>query len=641
MAISRDTILTVITGFGLTVASAANSQAALTYQTLNLTGLPAAGTDPGVNYDSFGAVSLSDSGHAVFLAGLQGPGVLPLENDRGVYLTDGITDTLVARGGDLPPGFVGDISYDSSTLGLFSISGGGESVVFDTQISGEGVNVGNNRGVFQATSAATDLVALESGWAPDAGYGVVFADINISATNESGQSVGSVLLDGVGVNSDNDGAVYSFGLGSTQLIAREGQQVPGAGPGTTLGFLSSGEPQISNAGQVTFIGPHSSGTGIFSHTESGGLQEVVLSGTAAPGAVAGTNFADFDAFSINDAGATLFRGFTDGPSGISTGLYLEEGGLQLLVERGQTAPGTFLNPEFDLFDEPLLNGAGDVAFNATLMGAAINDSNNEAIYKIIDGSLEFVSRKNDLIPDATDAARFGNIDSFYFNDAGQVAFLSDLQGENVDDSNGQALFAEVGGQLRLIARRGDLFDVDSDPLSEDLREVAFLTAVNSVAGSQDGRTSPFNSAGQLLFSLSLTDGSQGVFVAETGLVGDYNFDGIVDAADYTVWRDMLGSRSALAADGNRDGVVNADDYELWRSNFGLTTSIGNAAMASTFAQSDTIHSAVPEPTALRLFVGSLLFALARSHRENRTSAGLHSTGLARRSEFPNPVGALL
>ena len=47
------------------------------------------------------------------------------------------------------------------------------------------------------------------------------------------------------------------------------------------------------------------------------------------------------------------------------------------------------------------------------------------------------------------------------------------------------------------------------------------------------------------------------------LAGDYNFDGRVDAADFTVWRETEGSATNLAADGNRDGVVDEADRSVW------------------------------------------------------------------------------
>ena len=53
--------------------------------------------------------------------------------------------------------------------------------------------------------------------------------------------------------------------------------------------------------------------------------------------------------------------------------------------------------------------------------------------------------------------------------------------------------------------------------------------------------------------------------------GDYNGDGVVDAADYTVWRNTLGEDVANrgdGADGDADGIVDEDDYGYWRARYG-------------------------------------------------------------------------
>jgi hypothetical protein len=50
--------------------------------------------------------------------------------------------------------------------------------------------------------------------------------------------------------------------------------------------------------------------------------------------------------------------------------------------------------------------------------------------------------------------------------------------------------------------------------------------------------------------------------------GDYNKNSVVDAADYSLWRNTLGSTSELSADGVPDGVINQADYDFWRAHFG-------------------------------------------------------------------------
>ncbi|MEN0110953.1 MAG: hypothetical protein AAF805_09540 [Planctomycetota bacterium] len=50
--------------------------------------------------------------------------------------------------------------------------------------------------------------------------------------------------------------------------------------------------------------------------------------------------------------------------------------------------------------------------------------------------------------------------------------------------------------------------------------------------------------------------------------GDYNGDGVVDAADYTVWRDAranVGNR--WVGDGSGNGEIDAADYVVWTSSF--------------------------------------------------------------------------
>lgn len=62
-----------------------------------------------------------------------------------------------------------------------------------------------------------------------------------------------------------------------------------------------------------------------------------------------------------------------------------------------------------------------------------------------------------------------------------------------------------------------------------------------------------------------------------GLVGDFNRDGRVNLADYTIWRNSLGSSGNLAADANEDNTIDAKDYQLWREHFGQSDDAFSAA----------------------------------------------------------------
>jgi hypothetical protein len=74
-------------------------------------------------------------------------------------------------------------------------------------------------------------------------------------------------------------------------------------------------------------------------------------------------------------------------------------------------------------------------------------------------------------------------------------------------------------------------------------------------------------------------------VATPGVEGDYNGDGFVDTADYTVWRDNLGGTSLPNEGGVSPGIVDQADYLFWRSRFGASAAVGSLAVG-----------VVPEPT---------------------------------------------
>jgi alpha-amylase len=86
------------------------------------------------------------------------------------------------------------------------------------------------------------------------------------------------------------------------------------------------------------------------------------------------------------------------------------------------------------------------------------------------------------------------------------------------------------------------------------------------------------------------------FIAEVvrSVAGDFNFDGAVDASDYTVWRDSAGGvGAALVADGDFDGDVDSADLAVWSSAYGFLRATLPAAAAAAAA-------AVPEPRTIAM-----------------------------------------
>ena len=80
--------------------------------------------------------------------------------------------------------------------------------------------------------------------------------------------------------------------------------------------------------------------------------------------------------------------------------------------------------------------------------------------------------------------------------------------------------------------------------------------------------------------------------------GDFNADGVVNIADYTVWRDNLGQYTGGLADSNGDGWVNQADLAAWRSHFGR-------AIGALFPFS------IPEPTTITLLAAAAIACLSR------------------------------
>ncbi len=86
-----------------------------------------------------------------------------------------------------------------------------------------------------------------------------------------------------------------------------------------------------------------------------------------------------------------------------------------------------------------------------------------------------------------------------------------------------------------------------------------------------------------------------------GVPGDYNGNGVVDMADYVLWR----NGGPLQNEVNTVGTVDASDYTAWRANFGHTSGSGSGSLNG---------AAVPEPMSFVLLFSAVVGGLVSVRR---------------------------
>ena len=517
-----------------------------------------------------GATSTWDSG--LLNVGLGGNGFLSIESGAqvssaggSVGATIGSSGTATVTGSTSAWTINGDFSVGGQGTGQLTITAGGKLV----QSSGNLVvgDFGAGKLVItaggQVTGADTGDLGNEAGSTGEISLSGANSRLAIANRFNIGTS-------GRGVLTVANGASVSNGIGIIRG-AHSIATVQGAGSTWTntgiLNLFDDAQLLIQAGGSVSSVNSNI-GAG------SSATSRVTVTGIGSNWNIQGTlsvAVGDGGTLDIQNGGSVVVTGPTD----LYPGSLLKlEGGALSTSEIAFHSGGTFDWTSGTLH-------VGNYPTNLSTPNGGVLAPGNSAGETVIQGNYDQSRSGATLAIEVGGAAQFTQYDSVTVANA-----------------------AALGGNLQLSLLNGfvpspaDTFTI----LQASLVTGAFANAANGqrLATSDGlgsfivnyGSGSAFNSR---LVVLS-------AFLA-TILPGDYNQNGIVDAADYTVWRDHLGSPTSLAND-NTPGV-GPDDYIRWKTNFGQHS--GSGAGASAIAQ-------VPEPIST---VPLVCVALGWSRRRHR------------------------
>ena len=245
------------------------------------------------------------------------------------------------------------------------------------------------------------------------------------------------------------------------------------------------------------------------------------------------------------------------------------------------------------------------------------------------------------VPDFANGGPLAGGEHWYFSPGnGGNSSLTDALTQDIDVSTGATAAAIAGGSAefslsaffstfedqadRAFLRADFLGDMDknlgnaliSSPVSPPLAEWTKFSASGTVpAGTQKVHLSSWGE--NFVGSTGSPDGYQDnldfrILDPAAGLDGDYNDNGVVDAADYVAWRDKLGQSVTLPNDPT-PGTVDDTDYTVWRMNFGDSAAALGAA------------AGVPEPTSLMLAAGAVALPLCQRSTRGKSGGMLSGT----------------
>ncbi|MEX2112744.1 MAG: choice-of-anchor tandem repeat NxxGxxAF-containing protein [Pirellulales bacterium] len=482
----------------------------LEYETVALSGQPNA---HGITFSGLASPRIAADGEVVFQAVINGASTT---NDFSIWSYKNGVQSLIVREGDGVPG--GSIFFAVDTPRI----GENGQVAF-----GAGIRASNGSttgSIWARQNGLLNLVARQG--AIPTGASPSLAMQQIGGVSATGSNVAFMEGD---ININSNVRIWSGLPGGLRLVAAELTPAAGIGGGVLLNeltpFNTSSRFSVNASGDVAYRGTLS-GTGVNATNDvavwkwhDGSSTLVARTGDLAPGSDAGDRFSRLENPVINNNGAVAFAGRVINPASGSSqpmGIWAGRGGaLELVARAGQAAPGT-TDRAFSSFQNPVIGGGDDIAFVASLAVPSGGLSSVFGLWVGQPGDLRLVARTGDHLP-GTDPQL--ELRDFNFGSNSQNAPAINVHGdvmfqalltENGSDVFDSGIWAFAQGELFKLALTGDLFDVDPDPLVQDLRMITHAGMTRD-GGGEDGRPTGFNDNRVGVLHLYFSDGTDGIF----------------------------------------------------------------------------------------------------------------------------------
>jgi hypothetical protein len=336
----------------------------------------------------------------------------------------------------LPPQAIDTLPSETWTHTFSAVAARDGDVAFHAQVST------GHRAIGVWRDDETSLLVREGLQVPGLASGVLTSEILTYAAGSNQTVAAGLRLTGSGVNSSNNTALLVDRDGTSDIVARTGDQVPGLPTGVVWYRLGREAeikyPRANGAGRVAFsaqaLGPsYPYRTGYWVWNPLSGVNLAALVSQSAPGTA--TTFKDMgDSFDLDENSTLTFDATIDSKTGyksnaqqFDTGIWRGTvGDIEPMVRSGDAAPGVVAGANFDVVypNGWVISPAGSLLFSSSLAGP--DQYTARSLYRLMDGTLEKVAVSGQNAPGTDPAVPFSFPIAGAVNDMGRAIFTSSL-----------------------------------------------------------------------------------------------------------------------------------------------------------------------------------------------------------------------